>query len=77
MSEFYHETPVKKTRKPKRCRWCSYWIEKGDSCVVASGVWEGDFFTERFHPECSPRTLGFGGEFPYDRMVRGELKSAE
>jgi len=71
---FYTEKRVKMTRKEQRCRWCSEMVLKGDPSIVGSGVWEGDFSSSRFHPECSPNTIGFSGEYPYDRMKRGENK---
>jgi len=50
---FHNETHVKKTRRARRCDWCAERIEKGEPSVSTSGIFEGDFYQGRYHPECS------------------------
>jgi len=50
---FYNEKAVKRTRRTRRCDWCGELIQMGDPSVVTAGVYEGDFCTGRYHPECS------------------------
>ena len=50
---FYNETHVKRTRRTRRCDWCGELIQKGDPSVSTSGIFEGDFYTGRYHPECN------------------------
>ena len=52
MSDFCNFTTITKTRKPYRCAWCGEPIERGTSCVVASGVTDGDPFRACLHHEC-------------------------
>ena len=49
---FYRETNVKNTRRARSCDWCCELIEKGSPSVATSGLFEGDFFSARYHPEC-------------------------
>jgi predicted nucleic acid-binding Zn-ribbon protein len=65
------ETPM--ARKQHRCTWCGEHIEKGDTYVRVSGVFDGDLQTSKFHPECDDacteeaRYEGGSFEFmPYD-----------
>lgn len=44
--------------------------------MVSAGVWEGGFYSMRFHSECSPQSTGFSGEFPDEKMKRGSLEVA-
>lgn len=50
---FNSSRQIKSTRKPHRCEWCSQIIEEGSPASYASGVWEGDFYSQYFHGECS------------------------
>ena len=49
---FCNVTEVKACRKKKRCQWCVELIEVGQPKIYVSAIWEGDFFTSHFHPEC-------------------------
>lgn len=78
---FHNERDVKRTRKSCRCRWCHEIIEKGQPSVVATGVYEGDFYSTRWHPECNEafhrwwKKYGqHEDEFPYDPMNRGGIE---
>ena len=80
---FHNETLVKKTRRAKRCNWCSERIEKGESSVVTSGVYDGDFYRGRYHPECSAAITRYytankcwGEEMPDWAMNRGGILEA-
>lgn len=84
MSDFWKETPVKRTRRNRRCGWCATLILKGDQSVVVAGVFEGDFFKNRYHPECAaaiPRWYTanncWGEEMPEEPMERGGIRWAE
>ena len=50
---FYSEQWVKKTRKQHRCLWCGEMIPAGSTACHSSGIWEGDFWSAYFHPECA------------------------
>jgi hypothetical protein len=77
---FHREHAVKKTRKTCSCDWCCEVIEKGASCVVAIGVYDGDFFSKRYHPECDEAIVrwckreGWGEELPDEGMNRGGIE---
>ena len=45
--------PVKKSRTKKHCEWCGEVCEIGQPLIKVSGVWEGDFFAYRHHPDCN------------------------
>lgn len=50
---FFRERPVKSCRKECSCYWCGIHIMPGESKVQTSAIWEGDFQTNDFHPECN------------------------
>lgn len=54
---FHNENHVKRTRRTRRCDWCGELIQKGDPSVATSGVFEGDFYQGRYHPECNAAAL--------------------
>ena len=74
---------IKASRKRHRCQWCSEFIEIGQPKTTESGVFEGDFFFRRTHPECyeaQERWLVLQpdeGEhciaYPFDRQPRGGI----
>lgn len=79
---FYFETPQKRPRKAKQCRWCEEMCPPGKPRVVVGGIWEGDFFLFHFHPEC----MGVfemwtfrcsDGWYPEETMQRGGLMTKE
>lgn len=77
---FNNETKVKKTRHDCRCDWCSERIDKGDPSVSVSGVFEGDFYRGRYHPECSAAIRRYyevnkwwGEAMPSEPMNRGGI----
>lgn len=79
---FYNETMQKNPRKPKRCRWCEQACLSGEPRYVVAGMWEGDFFTDHFHPECNEACRKWvwemsDGEYPEERMQRGGLLTQE
>lgn len=49
---FQTTLPVAKTRKAGHCSWCGQRIQTGEASVREKGMWEGDFFRCRYHPEC-------------------------
>lgn len=52
MSTHFGTTWVKKTRKNHRCGWCGTRIEAGSAASHSSGVSDGDFWSDHYHPEC-------------------------
>ena len=72
---------IKASRKRHCCEWCNERIEVGQPKTTESGVWEGDFFFRRLHPECYEAQEKWvkiqhdAGEayieYPWDRMPRG------
>lgn len=78
---FHNETHVKKTRRARRCDWCDERIEKGDPSVSTSGIFEGDFYQGRYHPECAAAITIYytvnqcwGEEMPDWTMNRGGIE---
>lgn len=78
---FHHETHVKRTRRARRCHWCSERIEKGTPSVVTAGNYDGDFYHGRYHPECAEAVTRWytvnrcwGEEMPMDPMNRGGIE---
>lgn len=43
---------VKRCRMPHRCQWCAEEIAKGAPAVYRACIYEGDFCSDHFHPEC-------------------------
>lgn len=52
MSDFFHPMTEQKSRKVQQCVCCAYAIERGEIYRKQTGVWEGDYFTNRFHRAC-------------------------
>lgn len=52
MSDFIVEIE-RKARKQHKCRLCGKTIEKDEVYVYSSGVWEGDFFSDKEHKWCN------------------------
>ncbi len=80
MSDFHNKRTVT-TRKAYRCDWCHLRIEKASPCVVTNGMFEGDFYRGRYHPECSEATTRYyqtnrcwGEEMPEGPMERGGIR---
>lgn len=51
------DSSVRIARKKYRCIWCGERIQKGDNYVRETGVNDGDFFAQKYHPECKTRFL--------------------
>jgi len=78
---FHNETNVTKTRRTRSCDWCCEPIEKGNRSVATSGVFEGDFFSGRYHPECHSAITRYyekhrcwGEEMPSEPKNRGGIE---
>jgi hypothetical protein len=52
MSFNYSRKTLKTTRK-HRCDWCGEPIEQGNAMMRNSGIFDGDFFSSKFHMECN------------------------
>ena len=78
---FYRETPVNRTRRICRCCWCEEAIEAGQPSIYIAGIFEGDFFTDRMHPECKTAATRWydendcwGEPWPCEAMNRGGIQ---
>lgn len=78
---FHKSTHVKKTQRARRCDWCGEQIEKGEPSVATAGVFEGDFYKGRYHPECDAAALRWyqvnkcwGEAMPDYTMNRGGIE---
>lgn len=52
MSDFFHPMTEQAAGKIHQCECCYYAIEKGERYCKQTGVWDGDYFTNRFHSAC-------------------------
>lgn len=78
---FHTERQVKSGRAVYRCHWCPERILKGEPSVITAGVFEGDFFSGRYHPECAAAIKRYytvnncwGDEMPDGPMNRGGIE---
>jgi len=62
---------VQKGRKNYRCEWCNTQIEKGESSISRSYVYEGSVGQDRWHPECWDAS-GKCEDDPYDGFSSGD-----
>lgn len=67
MSDQFLSEAHPKARKEYDCIWCREKISIGESHVVQTGIFEGDFYCSRFHKEC----LVISNEF-----CRGEIDNS-
>ena len=44
---------IKACRKPHQCHWCGEQVAKGQPAVYVAGLWDGDFGSSYWHPECN------------------------
>jgi hypothetical protein len=67
MSDFFNPATSHTCCVSRNCSYCSEQINKGDLYIRQTGVWEGSWFTNHFHPECFRDLCDSGeGEFtPY------------
>lgn len=71
---------VKSSRKCKCCIWCGEAINVGEPKLVVTGIYDGDFQANDYHPECSDGSRGYFARPEVDRdmgidagsMVRGK-----
>lgn len=68
---FVATTPIKASRKRRRCDWCGEWIEIGEPAVKAAGIYEGDFTWSKFHTECAAAWETWHDEYDPHSFVRG------
>jgi hypothetical protein len=78
---FYDETNVKRTRKNCLCQWCWERIDAGEPSVITAGVFDGEFQTARYHPECRRAIMAWydinkchGEPLPDYEMIRGGIR---
>lgn len=53
---------VKKTRVTDYCDWCGQVIPVGSSCFKFVNIYEGNFNSQYFHPECDSALNRSGGD---------------
>lgn len=51
-SDFFSSPTVHRARKEHCCVWCGEGINQGETYKKQSGVFYGDFFSNKYHPEC-------------------------
>ncbi len=52
MSDYFSDPKTIRARKTRRCIYCGEAISVGHNYTRQSGVFEGDWFTNHYHPEC-------------------------
>jgi len=52
MADFFHPMTEQIAAKTYRCINCGEHIENGERYCKQSGVYDGSYYTNRFHPEC-------------------------
>lgn len=52
MTQTYHHTNVKASRKRRQCDWCGEWVEIGEPYRAYSYRDEGEQCRVTMHPEC-------------------------
>lgn len=73
---------IKKSRKASECIWCGEAIEVGQPTFIQTGTMDGDFQSNRYHPECSDACGEFfandyGDDFEPGANMRGSTKPKE
>ena len=53
MSYNIHSGVNVKLRKSRPCEWCGQVIEKGTEAYRGKGIFDGEFYDYREHPECA------------------------
>lgn len=53
MTDFQNTHTVQRPRKSHRCAHCGSTIPAGVSHLVNSGIWEGQFYSDRLHHDCA------------------------
>ena len=48
MSKSYE---IKDIKKPKKCKGCGQWIEKGSNCIYKTLSWRGVAYKAYYHDE--------------------------
>ncbi len=78
---FHTERHVKQSRKQRKCDWCWEVIAKGGPYVSVFGVFEGDVYKSKYHPECNNAVYrwveanrAWGEPLCQDRMNRGGIQ---
>jgi hypothetical protein len=67
MSDFFHPMTEQASRKQRQCIYCGEEINKGDVYARQTGVFDGRWQDNKYHPECFSDFCDQGdGEFtPY------------
>ncbi|WAC72099.1 hypothetical protein OU995_21395 [Roseateles sp. SL47] len=52
MSDFFAPMTTHIAKTARTCIWCGERLTVGQPYCRQSGVWDGQFFTSRYHPEC-------------------------
>lgn len=57
---------VKKVRKARACIWCGDTIEVGQPAHNVTGIYEGEFDSQYYHPECRTACAQWFKDNKYD-----------
>lgn len=49
---FFADATTVKNRVPHRCIWCGQMIATREGCTFQSGMFDGEFQRNYWHPEC-------------------------
>lgn len=63
MSDFHNKETIAATRKPHRCGQCECRIAKGERAVIASGLYDGNFYREHTHVDCEAVAYAYAKRF--------------
>jgi hypothetical protein len=79
---FFIVKQIKSVRKECRCYWCGERIKIGDAKTTTAMVFEGDFQSSNFHPECYEALKKWQNQTPEEEywpdgweMQRGKIKA--
>lgn len=79
MSDFINNPQEYRTaRKAHKCTYCAETINAGDRYVFQTGVYEGQWYASKMHPECWDDMVDSGdGEYTPYSNERPSRNSAE
>lgn len=78
---FFEVRQIKSVRKACRCYWCGETINLGEPKTATAAVYDSDFQSTNFHPECYNALERWHDLYPREwewpepwSMQRGEVK---
>lgn len=64
-------------RKSHMCGWCGYRVEKGERAQSRAYVFDGEFTSDRMHPECYNAMNGSAREVTCEGWMPGDFERGE